>query len=199
MAKSIHFKGSNVDFTAGIVKVDRKKIYGYSKIEVKDEHGNLCSLASLSDDGSHILPSGSSGIAKFDSENNFIENADIMAVDIDGKPAQLVPGIFEQVVELKKTDNIADYLDLNVKGIYQLIVESENKKALMDSLKGNLMSFIFNYRTDYEGDDAFLIVSDNEIFVVVGNKCEFEYIGLEELITEDDNEEELDDFDFGML
>ena len=45
-------------------------------------------------------------------------------------------------------------------------------------------SICFNYRSDYEGDDAFLICNENEVFAVTGMIAEINFIGLE------DNEKE---------
>ena len=43
-----------------------------------------------------------------------------------------------------------------VKTVYQLNIE-ENKEALLGELnEGKIYYFVFNYREDYEGDDAFL-------------------------------------------
>ena len=201
MAKEIQFSHKDFNFSAGIVKVDRKKIYGYSRVEVKDADDQLCHLASLSDDGSHILPLGSTGITKFDSENNYIDNKSLKAVDLEGNPAETVLSVFEQDVELQKADSLTDYLDLNVKSIYQLNIDDEDtKNELIKKLNEDLYQFIFNYRTGYEGNEAFLITDKTEIFAIVGTKCEFEYLSLEQINTETDTEdEEEDDFDFGML
>lgn len=200
MARTIEFTSKDSNFTAEIVKVDRKKVYGYSSIEVKDKDAKKCNLVSLSDDGSHILPSGSTGIAKLDSEENHIEASQIKAVDLEGKPAEKIPSVFDQEVSLREVDSITEYLDINVKSIYQLSFgEAKEKTSLIAQLKKQLYAFTFNYRTDYEGDDAFLLSDGKEVYAVVGSKCEFEYLGLKEFVTEDTEEEEEEDFDFGML
>ena len=72
---------------------------------------------------------------------------------------------------------------------------------LADLNSGKLYYFVFNYRADYEGDDAFLISNGNDVFAITGMKSDFEFIGLE------DNEQELvpeetqveDDLDFAMF
>ena len=199
MARVIEFSSSDISFQAGIVKVDRKKVYGYSEVEVTDKENKKCSLVSLSDDGTFILPSGSTGITKFDSEQCYIETASIKAVDLEGNPAEKVPSVFDQEVSLEKVGSLTDYLDINVKSIYQLSFEDDSEKVkLIGKLLEELYSFTFNYRADYEGDDAFLISDGNEVYAVVGKKCEFEYLGLEEIVVDSEDSEE-DDFDFGMI
>ena len=201
MARNITFNDGDISFSAGIVKVDRKKIYGYSTIQVTDKDDKKCSLVSLSEDGTHILPSGSTGIAKLDSRQNYIDATKIKAVDLEGNAAEKVPSVFDQEVSLKKIDSVTDYLDLSVKSIYQLSFEDADEKSkLVKKLDDQLYEFNFNYRADYEGDDAFLTTDGEEVFAVVGKKCDFEYLGLEEIAVDDvDNEEEDEDFDFGML
>lgn len=201
MARNITFKDSDFTFSAGITKVDRKKVYGYSRVEVTDLNDKKCSLVSLSDDGSHILPSGSTGIAKLDSKENYIDASSIKAVTPDGEPAEKVPSVFDKEVVLEKAASVTDYLDVNVKSIYQLSFEDEGEKAkLIKKLEDSLYEFTFNYRADYEGDDAFILSDGTEVFAVVGKKCEFEFLGLQEVVVDDiDDDEEEEDFDFGML
>jgi len=81
----------------------------------------------------------------------------------------------------------------------------EGKEELLGLLEGgDIYHFPFNYRADYEADDAYLLTSAGEVFAVVGKKAELEYIGLEnkeEEVPEDPEVEdpEEDDLDFGML
>jgi hypothetical protein len=68
-------------------------------------------------------------------------------------------------------------------------------------LKKDIYKFHFNYREGYEPNDAFLVSNGNEIFMIVGNIAELEFIGLDniepELIGIDDNEEDFElDMDF---
>ena len=100
---------------------------------------------------------------------------------------------------------VDEYLSMAVKTVYQMNIE-ENKDALLKELDaGKLFYFCFNYRADYEGDDAFLISSAGEVFAITGKLAELEFIGLE------DNEQELvpeaeeapaaeeEDLDFAMF
>jgi len=200
MARNIIFNDNDFSFSAGITKVDRKKVYGYSTVQVTDINEKKCSLVSLSDDGSYILPSGSTGIAKLDSKENYIDASSVKAVTVDGAPAEKVPSVFDQEINLHKSSSITDYLDVNVKSIYQLSIENpKEKEQLIKKLEDTLYEFVFNYRADYEGDDAFLLSNGSEVFAVVGKKCKFEFLSLEKVVVDGIDEEEEEDFDFGML
>ena len=98
---------------------------------------------------------------------------------------------------------IDEYLSLAVKAVYQLQID-ENKDALLKTLNdGNIYYFIFNYREDYQGDDAFLISNGTEVFAITGMISELEFIGLEdneqELAPETTTAVEEDDLDFAMF
>ena len=144
MARTATLTMSDKSYSVGLKKLDRKKIYGWSKIDIFDEPASLTKA------------------------------------DLD------------------------EFLSLNVKSVYQLGVE-EGKEELLGLLEGgDIYHFPFNYRADYEADDAFLLTSAGEVFAIVGKKAELEYIGLEnkeEEVPEEPEAEapEEDDFDFGML
>jgi hypothetical protein len=57
MARTAEFSINGLSIVAELKKVDRKKIYGWSSIEVYDEHNSKCTIAGLAD-GCYILPSG---------------------------------------------------------------------------------------------------------------------------------------------
>ena len=97
---------------------------------------------------------------------------------------------------------IDEYLSMAVKSVYQLQMD-ENKEALLKALNsGKIYFFVFNYRADYEGDDAFLISNGTDVFAITGMRSDLEFIGLEdyeqELVPEETQVEE-DDMDFAMF
>ena len=57
MARQAEFIINGTSVMAELKKVDRKKIYGWSTVDVFDENGSICKLASISD-GVHVLPLG---------------------------------------------------------------------------------------------------------------------------------------------
>jgi hypothetical protein len=187
-------------FSAGLVKLDRKKIYGWSKIDIFDDSDQACSLASIAD-GRYVLPSGSITLAGFNPKGEYIAKSSLIGVDEEGKKVEKVPSIFDEPASLTKAD-LDEFLSLNVKSVYQLGIE-EGKEELLGLLEGgDIYHFLFNYRADYEADDAFLLTSAGEVFAVVGKQAELEYIGLEnkeEEVPEEPEAPEEDDFDFGML
>tara|TARA_B100000953_G_scaffold247460_2_gene209653 strand:- start:3905 stop:4507 length:603 start_codon:yes stop_codon:yes gene_type:complete len=187
-------------FNVAFTKLDRKKIYGWTKTEVFDDQDQLCALATIAD-GQHILPSGSVAMASFNDRGEYVSKSSLIGLDDKGKKVEKVPSIFDAPAILKAID-LDEYLSLNVKSVYQLTL-SEGKEVLIEILNsGEIFHFMFNYRSDYEADDAYLISNEDAIFAVVGKKANLEYIGLdnkEEELPEEPEIVDEDDFDFGML
>ena len=63
--------------------------------------------------------------------------------------------------------------------------------------------FIFNYREDYEGDDAFLISNGETAFAVIGKIADLEFVGMndneKELVVNEEESSEEDELDFAMF
>jgi hypothetical protein len=183
MARKAEFLINGKSIIAELKKVDRKKIYGWSTIEVCDESGSKCKLAGLAE-GQYVMPSGSTALVTLNAKGEAVSKSTLVGVDSEGGKVEKVPSIYDEKVMLREA-TIDEYLSTAVKSVYQLQVD-ENKEALLNELNnGKVYYFVFNYRADYEGDDAFLISNGTEAFAVTGMSAELEFIGLE------DNEQEL--------
>ena len=199
MGRKAEFSINGQIIMAELNKVDRKKIYGWSTIEVFDQNGSKCKLAGLAE-GQYVMPSGSSALVSLNSKGEAVSKSTLVGVNSDGNKVEKVPSIYDQKVILREA-TVDEYLSMAVKSVYQLQIE-ENKEALLADLNsGKLYYFVFNYRADYEGDDAFLISNGTDIFAITGMKSDFEFIGLEdneqELVSEETQVE--DDLDFAMF
>ena len=204
MARKLTFQLNNQEFDLGINKLDRKKLYGFKETIAQDHEGNDCIKASIDDTGSLIIPKGGIALGIIDSDANWVNKADLKAVNLDGTDAQIVPSSFDAPISLKETVTIDEFLDYSIQYVYQL--QSENDiNTLIENIKNNseIFTFTFNYRADYEGSNAFIIENDDKLFVLVGYKNNFNFIGLEEStqvsIEEDKDFSIEDDLDFGML
>jgi len=200
MARQAEFIINGTSVMAELKKVDRKKIYGWSTVEVFDENGSKCKLASISD-GVHVLPSGSSSLIKFNDKGETVSSSDLVGFNQIGEKVEKVPSIYDGKVELKES-TIDDYLSLAVKTVYQLNMEDDT--TMLSELKdGKVFSFVFNYRADYEGDDAFLISNGETAFAVIGKVADLEFVGMndneKELVVNEEESSEEDELDFAMF
>jgi len=201
MARKAEFSINGQSIMAELKKVDRKKIYGWSTIEVFDENGSKCKLAGLAE-GQFVMPSGSTALVTLNAKGEAVSKSTLVGVDNDGKKVEKVPSIYDEKVMLREA-TIDEYLSTAVKSVYQLQVD-ENKEVLLNELNnGKVYYFVFNYRADYEGDDAFLISNGTDAFAVTGMSADLEFIGLEdneqELVPEETEAVEDDDMDFAMF
>lgn len=203
MARNIKFNTGSKTWESGIAKVDRDKVYGYVKTEIYDNNGGLCSTASLLDDGSTLILSGSTALKSVDKNGAEVNKKTLTAVHLDGTPADQIPSVFDAEIKLNPA-TIDALFDLEVKSIYQLSFDDEAAKhELIATLaSGNLFSFDFTYRADYCCDDALLVSAQNEVFILVGKTVEFPYLNNEVVqIVEEELEEteEEDEFSFDMF
>ena len=56
MAKELIFRLAGADYAAAPVKLERKKIYGWSDLVATDRNGQVCGSAYLSPDDALLIP-----------------------------------------------------------------------------------------------------------------------------------------------
>ena len=93
----------------------------------------------------------------------------------ENKKVEKVPSIFSVENSCNKV-NIDEFLSVSIKSIYQLnIVESMAGNWKKSFSNNDIYHFIFNYREDYEGDDAYIISNGTDYFITGGKKYDLEY------------------------
>ena len=199
MARKVKFNINSSLLESGIVKVDRSKLYGSSKKIVRDMKGNECVLSNLYN-GDRILPKGSISQVLVDSEGLFVSRSALVGFNSNNEQVEKVSSIFSNDNQCEKVD-LDEFLSVNVKSIYQLVIEEDDKEK-WNTLFANdeIYYFVFNYREDYEGDDAYLISNGDDLFITVGKKNDFEFLEQSNIVIDDEEEEEIDDeLDFSMF
>ena len=200
MGRPIKFNLSGVSLEAEITKVDRSKLYGTSARVVYDENGEECSLSNLYQ-GSTILPKGSISQTLLDSKGNYVSRSDLIGFNNLNQKVEKVSSIYSGENNCKKV-TIDEFISANVKSIYQLNIENSNlenwKKCFLND---EIYCFIFNYREDYEGDDAYILYNGINFFIIVGKQNSYEYLELNTISIdiEDEDSTQDDDLDFSMF
>ena len=200
MGRKVSFKILGDLLESEIVKVDRTKIYGSSEKIVLDTNKEECVLSDLYE-GSIILPKGSVGQVLIDDSGNSVSRSELIGFNLQGEKVEKVPSIFSIENNCKKVE-IDDFISSSIKSIYQLnIDETQIESWKKYFLNDEVYLFEFNYREDYEGDDAFLISNEEGFFISVGKKNEFEFLEMSNVSVEDTDEdiEIEDDLDFSMF
>ena len=200
MCRKVNFKIEGSLLQSEMVKVDRTKLYGTSQKVVYDTNKEECVLSDLYE-GSIILPKGSIGQVLIDEEGKSVSRSELIGFNIQGEKVEKVPSIFSIENSCKRVD-IDKFLSSSIKSIYQLIIDEEQiemwKKFFLND---EIYLFEFNYREDYEGDDAFLISNEQGFFIGIGKSNELEFLELSNISLEDtDDDIDLeDDLDFSMF
>lgn len=200
MGRKVSFKIEGSLLESEIVKVDRTKLYGTSEKIVYDTNKEECVLSDLYE-GSIILPRGSVGQVLIDENGNSVSRSELIGFNHQGEKVEKVPSIFSIENNCKKVE-IDDFISSSIKSIYQLVIDEDQIESWKKYFTNDeVYLFEFNYREDYEGDDAFLISNEEGFFISVGKSNEFEYLELSNVSVEDTDEdiEIEEDLDFSMF
>lgn len=205
MAKQIVVSLGGNSSTFDFKKVTRAGLMGRNSRRVLDPDGHVCERASVTRDGSLLLRSGMSAQGYFTrSENRWVPNKELVAVDPGGRPIEKVPSTLGEAQELEGPVPVEDFLDLSVASLYALdAVELDG--ALKKSLdEGEIYRFLFNTRADYEGQTAYLIAGKDGLpYCVIGHQTGADWIAPkavpeetfdDEDPFEDEGEDDLMDF-----
>ena len=199
MAKELTFKLAGKDYGAAPVKLERKKIYGWTNIVATDRSGEVCGSAYLSPDDALIIPSGGLKQAVVDDEGRWVEKSTLTAYSEDGsEPLPTMPSSFDATIELKQKATTEEFLDNDWESVYQLV-----NPDLAAAIGNDIYRFDFSYRGGTNHNDAYLMSTPNGLFLFAGDRQEFPLLSLAEETTIDDTEEpveeEIDDLDFSMF
>ena len=200
MARELTFKLAGSDYSAAPVKLERKKIYGWTSIVATDRAGDVCNSVYLSPDDSLIIPSGGLKQATVDSNGRWVEKSELTAYSADGTEAlPVVPSSFDALIELSAKATPEEFLDNDWESVYQL----ENPD-LAAAVGNDIYRFEFSYRGGTNHNDGYLMNTPSGLFLFAGDKQEFPLVSLAEETTIDDNEpveEEasIDELDFSMF
>ena len=198
MAKELQFKLNGADYGAAPVKLERKKIYGWTDTVATDRSGDVCSSAYLSPDDALIIPSGGLKQATVNEEGRWVEKSELIAYDEDGnKQLPILPSSFDAPIDLKQKATVEEFLDNDWEAVYLLV-----NTDLAAAVGNDIYKFDFNYRASTNHNDGYLINTPGGLFLFAGDQQEFPLVALADETTIDDTEEpeeEIDDLDFSMF
>jgi hypothetical protein len=199
MAKELVFSLSGTDYAAAPVKLERKKIYGWTTLVATDRDGGVCDSAYLSPDDSLIIPSGGLKQATVDSEGHWVDKSGLKAFSEDGEQELPVyPSSFDAPIDLSQKATVEEFLDNDWESVYQL-----DNPELAAAVGDDIFKFDFRYRSGSNQNDGYLLNTPGGLFLFAGDKQEFPLLSLSEEAAIDDadepEEESLDELDFSML
>jgi hypothetical protein len=203
MAKPLVLQWGEDDLAFTLTKVDRSKLYGYKDIEVLDEEGQPCELATLAEDGRTVVGRGGTGLGYVDVDGHWCDKSQLKPVDLEGNEIVPVPSSFSAPIKLFDTVTPEQYLGHNVRLVYRLDTDGDIESLMRELQRGTIFSFAYSYRGGLEADAGFLLLGlDGNVFLAVGQPTSGEFIGLQQtaaLLEEEDGEDETDLMDFDMI
>ena len=181
------------------MKVDRKKLYGWTEVHAFDDDGHECQLVSTDSTGTIIIPKGGIALGVTSPDGKWIERSHLTVLTEDGSEAQLKKSSYSSVTELTRKASNEDLLDSSISAIYHL----SNVEDLIAAIGEDIYTFEYCYLDSYEASPAFLLVCEvggkKELFLFVGSRNEFTFVGLDELALADDSESSEDEDDSGEI
>ena len=198
MAKELVFSlGGNL-YGSAPVKLERKKLYGWSSMVATDRQDMTCISAYLSPDDSMVIPSGAFKQGTVDDEGRWVEKSELTAYGENGQVLAVVPSSFDSTIELRETVPAEEFLDHEWDSVYQLA-----NTELADAVGDDIFVFPFSYKGGTTRNDGFLMRTDAGLFLFSGSKLDYPLVTLaqETVIDdfEDDLEEDIDELDFSMM
>ncbi|MDR2972478.1 MAG: hypothetical protein LBU83_11210 [Bacteroidales bacterium] len=203
MAKEMAFTIGEKEYSAQPVKIDRKKLYGWSEIHAFDDDGNDCLMVSTDTSGTFIIPKGGIALGLVSSNGKWVQRSNLKTVKLDGSDAVLTTSSYNAVNVLDNKATDEDLLDCSITACYHMKTSDD----LIAAVGNNIYKFEYCYRDSFETSPAFLLTAEieekKELFLMIGTQNIFDFIGLNEVsIAEDseiEDEEDSDEIDFGML
>lgn len=202
MPRTLTLSLDGEEFDVQLVKIDREKLYGSVEIEAFDEKGKPAEIRVLDADGRTLMDKGGTALVTVDEKGNSVDRSTLKAVDEHGDPIEKVTSSFDAPNVLKKGE-IEDYLDQIVKSVYLLRPADGPIDILNDHLaEGQLYRFPFSYRGGLEHDNAFIVGSRSDAFMVIGRTAELKFVSLNQAAQLDAVEEKEitgEEIDFDLL
>ncbi len=189
MARELAFIIKNKEYKANPVKIDRKKLYGWTKIVAVDDNGDECKLVSTDDTGTLIIPAGGTGLGMLSPEGKWVERSELTAVDNDGEAARLQASSFAGANKLEEKISVEEFLDHSITDFYEL---ENSDKAFIKVIGNDIYMFEYSYHDSYEKSPAFLLVADGRLYMLTGYKNVFNMLCLGECGTPGEEEDLLD-------
>ena len=205
MARKLSFSipSKKAKFSVAITKVDRRKLYGETRVEAFDENGEKCELVSIASDGQTLFGKGGIAFATMNQDGNFVSKSTLIPIDDEGEVIEMSESSFVEAIEVTETATVEEYLSHKVKSVYML-EDAEDPEALRELLKdGEIYSFPFSYRKGIIVDTAFLLANEaGDPFMILTTPSDIQFLSFKDntpLDVEDEEEGDDDAFDFGAL
>lgn len=202
MPRQLKFKIDQGEYTVTPVKIDRRKLYGWTELMAVDDGGRPCDLLTADESGKYIIPLGGTGNGILSPDGRWVERSELITVDADGEPAELFRSSFDTVTELSGKVSPQEFLDYSITDFYEL---TDARNGLLKSVGDDIYLFEYTYNDSYEPSPAFVMAAGGTLFMLIAEKNLFEWLCFGDCgnIDDDFDEDTLEsgdkDLDFSMF
>lgn len=201
MARELTFKIKKKEYTATPLKVDRRKLYGWTQIIALDDNGDPCNLVTTDEAGQFIIEKGGTGLGILTPSGEWADRSQLKYVNEDGTKAELIKSSYNVVNPLKEKVSLEEFLDYSITDFYEL---TELDSDFIKEIGEDIYSFTYSYLDNFEGTPAFIMNSFGSVFMLIGVLNKFELLCFGDCSDMDHNEDynfelETDDLDFSMF
>lgn len=198
MAKEFTFILGGAPYSAAPVKLERKKLYGWSSIVATDRDGRICTAAYISPEDTLMIPSGAAKLATVDESGVIVKKSDLVAFDVDGNALESHLSSFDTPIELTQTATEEQFLDHEWASVYQI-----QNPELAAAVENRIFIFPFSYSGGTTLQDGFLMNCPAGLFLFAGAPVDFTPVSLADEAVIDEGEEvtvdDIDELDFSMI
>lgn len=200
MPRELTFRIGKKEYAAVPEKIDRKKLYGWVGILALDEEGRPCRLITTDQSGTLLIPTGGTGMAVLSSSGDWVDKSELVTVKDDGSPATIFPSSYSVVTSLDEHISLEEFLDYSITDFYLLQADEGMRNKIGD----RIYRFEYSYLDSYEPTTAFLLVADDELFMLLGYENRFEMLCLGDCEAPGEPDDDYidvtdDDIDFSMF
>lgn len=198
MPRKLTFVIKRKKFQASPVKVDRRKLYGWTEVEAMDDAGLPCEVATTDETGRLIVPRGGTAMGLLSSKGEWVERSELKSVTTDGRAARLLPSSFDTDITLRRKVSPEEYLNHNITDFYTLFDAPDELRRLVGD---DIYTFDYCYVRDCEGSPAFVLTAGESLYLLIGQKLLFEMVAFDEpgFIDEESDEGDTEELDFAMF
>lgn len=199
MPRQLTFRLRRREFRATPLKIDRRRLYGWTEIEATDDAGEPCSVVSTDETGLLMIPPGGTAVGLLTPRGEWAERSELKSVTTDGKPAELLPSSYSTVIALAETVTPEVYFEHDITDFYQL---TEIPDDLVGAVGDRIYTFRYCYAAGCEGSPAFVLAADGKLFLLVGERRAYEMVGYDEpgfIDPDAEDEGDAETVDFAMF
>ncbi len=173
MARELTFQLKRKEYTVAPLKIDRRKLYGFTEIVAQNDRGESYKLVSTDLTGRYMIDKGGTGMGILTPSGEWADRSSLKIVRADGTPATLVPSSFNIVNKLSKKVGIDTYLNYNLTDFYEL---NDPDGAMAQAVGEDIYTFTYSYLDNYEGNTAFVLVAGGTLFLLIGQEIQLEML-----------------------